>query len=121
MQIPNFIQSDYGDNFGAFVIPHLMITRVQLRCIVGSGKNALEDMGRDYAWDHVSVSCADRCPTWDEMSYIKDIFFAPEETVVQFHPPKSEYVNYHPHTLHLWRPLLVKIPLPPKSMVGPKK
>ena len=22
-------------------------------------------------WDHVSVSCRDRCPTWDEMSTLK--------------------------------------------------
>ena len=54
-------------------------------------------------WDHVSVSMAKRCPTWDEMCAIKDLFFNPDETVVQFHPAQTEYVNLHPNCLHLWR------------------
>lgn len=114
IQIPNFLVSDYDDDFGAFAIPR---AGVSLRCIVGSGKNARKDKGKQYAWDHVSVSVIDRCPTWDEMSFIKDQFFSPEETVFQFHPPESVYVNFHPFTLHLFRPLLVKVPLPPKEMV----
>ena len=28
-------------------------------------------------WDHVSVSLADRCPTWAEMCFIKDLFLRP--------------------------------------------
>ncbi len=58
-------------------------------------------------WEHVSVSPRSKtrksCPTWEEMCHIKDMFFEPEERVVQFHPPKSEYVNCHPYCLHLWR------------------
>ena len=54
-------------------------------------------------WEHVSVSHKDRCPTWEEMCKVKDLFFNPEEVVVQFHPRQSEYVNVHPHCLHLWR------------------
>ena len=53
--------------------------------------------------EHVSVSLRRRCPTWDEMCMVKDIFWADEECVVQFHPPKSKYVNFHPYCLHLWR------------------
>ena len=53
--------------------------------------------------EHVSVSLARRCPTWDEMSMIKDIFWEDEECVIQFHPPKSEYINWHPYCLHMWR------------------
>lgn len=64
-------------------------------------------------WDHVSVSLKDRCPTWDEMSLIKDLFFDESETVVQFHPKKSEYVNFHPFTLHLWRNHAYDYQLPP--------
>lgn len=55
-------------------------------------------------WDHVSVSTPRRCPTWDEMAAVKDLFFAPEEAVMQLHPPKSDYINLHPYCLHLWRP-----------------
>ena len=52
-------------------------------------------------WDHVSVSLRTRTPTWDEMAKVKRMFFDDEETVVQFHPKKSEYVNNHPYCLHL--------------------
>ena len=73
-------------------------------------------------WDHVSVSpCNTKrqsCPTWDEMCTIKDLFFDPEETVVQYHPPKSDYVNMHPYCLHLWRPHATEIPRPPSIFVG---
>jgi hypothetical protein len=116
IQIPNYIVTKHGDDYGAFLIKYKH--RHNLRCLVGSGKIALKDLGDKYAWDHVSVSLEDRCPTWNEMAYIKNIFFSPEETVIQFHPHMSEYINCHPFTLHLWCPLLVKIPLPPKEMVG---
>lgn len=55
-------------------------------------------------WDHVSVSTHTRCPTWQEMCFIKDLFFDPHEVVMQLHPAKSEYVNHHEFCLHLWRP-----------------
>lgn len=71
-------------------------------------------------WDHVSVSPCNqkRCPTWEEMCAIKDMFFEPEECAVQYHPPKSEYVNNHPFCLHLWRPNKgADITIPPKLFV----
>ncbi len=52
------------------------------------------------------------------MAYIKDVFWDPEEIVIQYHPPRSQYVNNHPHVLHMWRPLGFEIPLPPISTVG---
>ena len=69
-------------------------------------------------WDHVSVSHAKRCPTWEEMCWIKDLFFEPEETAVQFHPPESVYVNNHPFCLHLWRQQGAGIALPDPIFVG---
>lgn len=66
------------------------------------------------------MSLKNRCPNWFEMDYVKDLFWAEEETVMQLHVPKSEHINCHPHCLHLWRPLGVKIPLPPGEMVGPR-
>lgn len=74
-------------------------------------------------WEHVSVSVLKnnkRCPTWGEMSFVKDLFWQPEEAVMQLHPPKSQYVSFHDYTLHLWRPLFQYLPLPPHTMVGPK-
>lgn len=72
-------------------------------------------------WDHVSISFADRCPTWEEMCVVKRIFFNPEETVIEYHPAESEYVNDFPYCLHLWRPQEQAIPTPPYWMVGRKK
>ena len=68
-------------------------------------------------WEHVSVSYADRIPCWETMCQIKDLFWSPEDCVVQYHPPHSEYVNCHPNVLHLWRPLGADLPRPPTWMV----
>ena len=68
-------------------------------------------------WDHVSVSLANRCPTWEEMCFVKDLFFWPGEWVLQYHPAKGDYVNCHPFVLHLWRPQDQAIPRPPVELV----
>lgn len=54
------------------------------------------------------------------MHYIKTLFWDKEDTVIQYHPPQSQYVNCHPFTLHLWRPIGLTIPVPPSILVGPK-
>lgn len=56
--------------------------------------------------EHVSVSPASgrRCPTWGEMSHIKDMFFYPDEEVFELHPAHSSYVNVKQNCLHMWRP-----------------
>ncbi len=69
-------------------------------------------------WEHVSASTRTRTLTWEEMCMIKNLFWDPEDAVVQFHPPKSDYVNRHPFCLHLWRPKFQEIPRPPRELVG---
>lgn len=54
---------------------------------------------------------------WDEMCAIKDMFFGEDERVMQFHPPKSEYINNYPYCLHLWKPVDTEIPHPPMICV----
>ena len=71
-------------------------------------------------WDHVSVSMPTVTPTWRMMCFIKDLFFDEDETVLQYHPAKSDYVNYHPHCLHMWRLRDVAFPTPPTWMIGPE-
>ena len=71
-------------------------------------------------WDHVSVSFRGRTPTWEEMAEIKKMLFYPEEVCVEYHPPESEYVNYHPYVLHMFRPQNEVLPRPPYWMIGPK-
>ena len=70
-------------------------------------------------WEHISVSIRNsrRCPTWEEMCKIKDMFFNDDEVVVQFHPAKKDYVNNHKNCLHLWKPLEHEIQTPPKILV----
>ncbi len=71
-------------------------------------------------WEHVSVSVpgTQRCPTWEEMDFVKDFFWTDSETVMQLHVPRADQVNDHPYCLHLWRPLGDTIPVPPPELVG---
>lgn len=110
-------ESAYGDNFGVFLIPHTR-TGVKLRVIAQSGTNSRDDLGDAYAWDHVSVSLPNRTPNWAEMAFVKSIFWADDETVMQLHVPLAEHRNLHPNCLHLWKPLNERIPMPPGEMVA---
>lgn len=110
-----YLKSDdsYGNN-GCFFIPHYRISNYQFMILASDGKG----------WEHVSVSVGEvgvsqrRCPTWEEMCWVKNLFWDEEDCVIQYHPAKSEYVNRHPYCLHLWRPTEVEIPIPLKEMVG---
>ena len=104
--------SRLGANWGYFVI---RCGRPRLQ-VISSGVD-------DYhGWEHVSVSVLDesRTPTWEEMAHVKCLFWHEEETVVQFHPKRSEYVNAHPFVLHLWKRVGEEHELPPSVLVGPK-
>jgi hypothetical protein len=56
------------------------------------------------------------------MEQIRRLFFRPDEAVMQYHAPLTDYVDGsvfgHPYCLHLWRPQKYEIPAPPKWMVG---
>ena len=75
-------------------------------------------------WEHASVHAfkgeKQRTPKWLEMCYVKNLFWDSEDVVMQLHPRASQYVNCHPHTLHLWRPIDAVIPEPPAIFVGPR-
>lgn len=100
-------------NNGVFRLP-LRPGEAPLQIIASDG--AIEPGGE--AWEHVSVSLPHRAPTWAEMCRVKALFWDEEDCVVQYHPPRSEYVNNHPHCLHLWRRPGVDFPRPPALMVG---
>jgi len=72
----------------------------------------------DEGWEHVSVSCQTRCPTWEEMEWVKRCFFEPSDTCMQLHVPEAEHINCHPYCLHIWRPVSGFIPRPPNHLVG---
>lgn len=75
-------------------------------------------------WEHVSVSVVRgkqyRVPTWKEMCFVKNLCWDEEDTIVQYHPKLSEYVNNHPGVLHLWRWKIRQFPTPPMIAVGIK-
>lgn len=100
--------SSFGNN-GYFMIP--LSSRSTAFVIISDGNG----------WDHVSAHIIsegkERTPRWSEMCKIKDLFWSEEDLVVQYHPAKSDYVNEHKHTLHLWRSTNKEMPKPDKSMV----
>lgn len=75
-------------------------------------------------WEHVSVHAYRyggrqmRTPNWSEMCYVKRLCWDAEDVVMQLHPRESEYINNHPHVLHLWKPIEAVIPEPPSIFVG---
>ena len=96
---------------GAFRLegPHMAIV-----VIASDGSDPITN-----GWEHVSVS-GRRTPNWEEMCFVKDAFWMPEEIVMQLHPPASLYINIHPHCLHMWGHRDKIIPMPPQILVGPK-
>ncbi len=105
------IPSSKGDNFGLFLFDldeknpmyHHNEGVVQLAVIIVSN---------DPKWEHASVGLLHRDPTWSEMNFVKEAFWGQSLTVIQFHPKKTEYVNLHPHLLHLWVRTDYEIELP---------
>ena len=69
-------------------------------------------------WEHLSVSTPSKCPTWEQMCMMKDIFWNKDECCVEYHPKEEDYVNNHPYCLHIWRPTKEVIPTPPTLLVG---
>jgi hypothetical protein len=106
LRLTNYSSESDGNN-GAFAVVRAR-PRDSLFIIASDGGG----------WEHVSVSKKYDCPTWADMCEVKALFWDPEDLILQYHPPRSQYVNLHPHCLHLWRPIGVEIPLPPKWMIG---
>lgn len=90
---------------------------------IGDGKNGVFEFninGKQYfavasvggGWDHVSISTSNEVPSVDMMETFKQMFFKENETVVEYHPKKSEYVNNFDYCLHLWRPNKEEMKLP---------
>lgn len=101
--------SSADGNNGAFHIHSLKLSR-SLYAIASDGEG----------WEHVSVSLHNRCPTWEEMNFVKNLFWDEDDVVIQYHPAKQDYVNNHPYCLHMWRPIGVDLPVPDSLLVGVK-
>ncbi len=100
-------------NQGVFIIPH---TNPKNRRTI----NLSVMCSSDDQWEHCSVLVEGkkRTPTWEEMCFIKDMFWDDHDVVVQYHPAKKDYVNNANFTLHLFRSVTTQFPTPPNIMVG---
>ncbi len=96
-----------GDPFGWFMIPSNKDGRMI----------AVQADATHNEWEHISCSMRNRCPTWEEMCYLKNLFWDESQIAVQFHPAKEDYVNVAKFCLHIW---VYKgfMPRPKKNLVG---
>lgn len=108
------LASPRGDVAGCFDIPGPCGERLVI--FVSPGDERDPPLAR--GWEHVSVSTKRRIPNWTEMCFVKDLCWDAEDAVIQFHPPRSRYVNRAPNVLHLWKRRGREWPLPPMMLVG---
>lgn len=107
---PMMPDTEFGDSFGYFEFQ--VESSGETMRIISSG---IQPRG---GWEHVSVSLWNRCPTWEEMSLVKSLFWDDGETVIQFHPPKSKHINFHQFCLHLWSMTGHAFELPPSNLIA---
>ncbi len=108
--------SDIGMN-GAFFLefPNDSGCPSRLKVIVSDGTYWVGLPG--LPWEHVSVSKPHRPPSWEEMDFVKRLFWFDDEVVMQLHINDQRKINHNEFTLHLWKPLGLAIPLPPQECV----
>lgn len=115
-----------GDPFGAFKCDS-PTRKLHELIIMASPGGTFEDGGkqRTVKWEHVSVHASanftgtwvNTTPTWDEMDYVKGLFWDPADVVMQLHVNDGKKIDIHKFTLHLWRPTDKDIPLPDPDLV----
>ena len=51
---------------------------------------------------HLSISCRDRYPGWEEIKDARYSLLPSGLTFAQILPPLDQYINIHPNCFHLW-------------------
>jgi hypothetical protein len=51
---------------------------------------------------HLSISCKDRNPTWEEIKDARYSLLPMGLTFAQILPPLNDYISIHPYCFHLW-------------------
>lgn len=71
----------------------------ECRIIVSRDMHGTKEFG-PVRW-HLSISCVDRYPTWDEIHEARYRLLPDKCMMAIILPPKAEYVNIHPNCFHL--------------------
>lgn len=116
ISLPMYPDTDASWGFNGVFEFFILNCNEKLRVVASDG----------HGWQHVSVSFGPEkkhiTPRWDVMCRVKDLFWEDDDVVVQFHPRKRDYVNYHGGCLHMWRCTDGReFPTPPSILVGPKQ
>ena len=101
-------------------------------CFKDNANQALQVVsGFHDGWEHVCVTRYEKRgllkgivqvePTNEEMRMVKDLFFKPEETVVEFFPRQESTLHAKEGTRHLWRHTIRDFPIPEIKFVAPKQ
>lgn len=53
-------------------------------------------------WLHLSVSRAKECPSYEDLCEVKKTFVGEKMWAYQVFAPRTEHINIHQFTLHLW-------------------
>ena len=59
-------------------------------------------LSRDDGLWHLSISCTNRDPTWDEQVTLRYRLCPEIKTMAMYLPPMKDYVNKHRYTFHWW-------------------
>ena len=95
-RIPSKIPFANSLKIGMFSLPYVDNSHIE---VIAS---------HELGWQHVSTTIVlnpvddPRTPTYGEMQLVRDLFFYPDEKVVQYHPRRQDYVNDNPYVLHMW-------------------
>lgn len=99
---------------GAFYIPSCF-PGVMLGVIASDGSDWVKTGLPPPIFEHASVRVINeqRLPTWNEMDYVKKIFWSDDEVVAQLHVNDERKVQHRTDVLHLWKQIGQDYSLPP--------
>jgi hypothetical protein len=105
--LEDYLPKSIPDEWQEYSLPETM-----LNCYKGNAKAymsskmnnvffTVDDFGEGGQWLHLSVSCHQRLPTWEELKKAKETFMG-DIFAMQVLPPKNSYLNINPYVLHLF-------------------
>ena len=60
---------------------------------------------------HLSISCPDRYPSWDEIADARYKLLADDVDMAFILPPLRDYINLHPFVFNLWQVVDTALPI----------